>query len=397
MADRTLDSSAGQAERLRTERIAAFDYLRSFGVLLVLLHHAALAYVTFGFLNPTDPTATFSPIVDSAKWAGFDVIVLLNDTFFMPLLFFVSGLFVWRSLERRGAARFLRGRLIRLGIPFLIGVVVLIPVAYYPTMLEIGLVYGVHQSFGEFWIDFAQRGFAPSGPLWFVWLLLAFDCLAALSYLAFRRAGGGSNRRSTSVLDNSLLFALALIGLSFAAYLPMRGAFAPSQWLGIGPFRMEIVRVFVYLVYFAAGVAIGARGLERGAFRGDGPFAKRWWAWMLAGLLSYAALALAFVLAPQSALARYLLVVEMALVVLGLTSVFVRFARRHVPILDSLSANSYGIYLIHYLVVIWLQYAVLRIDLSAVAKGAIVFFGGLALCWGSIAALRRIRAVARII
>jgi len=353
--------------------------------------------VTFGYLNPTDPTATFSPIVDSAKWAGFDVIVLLNDTFFMPLLFFVSGLFVWQSLARKGAARFLLGRLTRLGIPFVIGVVVLIPVALYPTMLEIGLVYGVNQSFGGFWIGFARRGFAPPGPLWFLWLLLAFDCLAALSYLVFRRAGGGSNRRSTSFLDNPLFFALALIGLSSAAYLSMRGAFAPSQWLGIGPFQIEIVRVFLYLVYFAAGVAIGARGLERGAFRADGPFAKRWWAWLLAGLLSYGALALAFVLAPQAALARYILVVEMALLVLSLTSVFVRFARRRVPILDSLSANSYGIYLIHYLVVIWLQYAVLRIDLPAVAKAAIVFFGGLALCWGSIAALRRIRAVASVI
>jgi len=397
MADRTLDDSAGQAEPQKTERIAAFDYLRSFGVLLVLLHHVALAYVTFGFLNPEDPTATFSPIVDSAKWAGFDLIVLLNDTFFMPLLFFVSGLFVWRGLQRKGAAGFLRGRLIRLGIPFLIGVIVLIPVAYYPTMLEIELVYGAGQSFGEFWIDFAQRGFAPPGPLWFLWLLLVFDCLAALSYLVFGRAGGGSNRGSSSVLDNSLLFALALIGLSFAAYLPMRGAFAPGQWLGIGPFEMEIARLFVYLLYFGAGVAIGARGLERGAFRADGPFAKRWWAWLLAWLLSYVALTLAFVSAPQSPLARYIFVVEMALAVLGLTAVFVRFARRHVPVLDSLSANSYGIYIIHYPVVIWLQYAVLRIDLPAVVKGAVVFFGGLALCWGLIAALRRIRAVARII
>jgi hypothetical protein len=291
----------------------------------------------------------------------------------------------------------LRSRLIRLGIPFLIGVIVLIPVAFYPTMLEIELVYDVSQSFGEFWIDFARRGFAPTGPLWFLWVLLAFDCLAALAYLVFRGAGGGSNRRSTSVLDKSLLFALALIGLSFAAYLPMRGAFAPGQWVGIGAFEMEIVRVFVYLLYFGAGVAMGARGLERSAFRAGGLFAGRWWAWLLAWLLSYAGLMLAFVSAPESPLARYLFVIEMALAVLGLTAVFVRFARRHVPILDSLSANSYGIYIIHYPVVIWLQYALLRIDLPGVVKGATVFFGGLALCWGAIAALRRIRAVARII
>ena len=118
---------------------------------------------------------------------------------------------------------------------------------------------------------------------------------------------------------------------------------------------------------------------------------------MLAGLISYAGLSAIFVPAPQSPLVAPIFILEMALAVLGLTSLFLRFARRRVPILDSLSANSYGIYIIHYLVVVWLQYALLRIDLPAVAKGAIVFFAGLAICWGSIAALRRIRAVARII
>jgi peptidoglycan/LPS O-acetylase OafA/YrhL len=397
MANRTLDSTTREDKQQRNRRIPAFDYLRSLGVLLVLLHHALLAYVTFGFLNPENPTETFSPIVDSAKWAGFDVIVLLNDTFFMPLLFFVSGLFVWRSLAQKGVASFLLGRLTRLGIPFLIGVVVLTPVAFYPTVLEINLVYGVNQSFGEFWIDFARRGFAPPGPMWFVWLLLAFDCLAALVYSAFRRAIGSLNRRANSVLDNSLLFALLLIGLSLVAYLPMRGAFAPSQWMGIGPFKLEIVRLFLYLLYFGAGVAIGARGLEQGAFRAEGPFAKRWWAWLVAGLLSYIALAGAFVVAPQSPVAKYILIVEMALLVLSLNSLFLRFFRRRIAVLDSLSANSYGIYVIHYLVVIWLQYAVLRPNLSAIAKAAIVFFGGLAVCWASVAALRRIRTVARIV
>jgi hypothetical protein len=90
MAGRSLDGRVNRIDLLRTERIAAFDCLRSFGVLLVLLHHAILAYVRFGFLNPKDPTATFTPIVDGARWTGFDRIVLLNDTFFMPLLFFLT-------------------------------------------------------------------------------------------------------------------------------------------------------------------------------------------------------------------------------------------------------------------------------------------------------------------
>ena len=103
------------------ERSVAFDYLRSFGVLLVLLHHTVLAYVTFGFLNPYDLMQTFSPVVDGAKWVGFDRIALLNDTFFMPLLFFVSGLFVWTSLQKKGILSFLYARFLRLGLPLVIG------------------------------------------------------------------------------------------------------------------------------------------------------------------------------------------------------------------------------------------------------------------------------------
>lgn len=380
-----------------TGRNAAFDYLRSFGVLLVLLHHAVLAYVTFGFLNPMNPMQTFSPVVDSAKWVGFDRIALLNDTFFMPLLFLVSGLFVWRSLQNKGIARYVLGRLRRLGIPFVIGVLVLIPVAFYPTMLENSLVYGVSKGFGTFWLDYLKGGLNPPGPFWFVWLLLAFDLLAAAWYGLLRLTGLKSSRTSNPILDNAPLFAAVLIGLSFAAYLPMRTAFAPGQWAGAGPFRMEVVRVFVYLLYFGMGVAVGARGLAQSALRADGSFAKYWWAWLAAGAGSYGALTWIYSLDPAPAWGKYVFLLEMGLVVLGLTAVFVRFARRRIRILHNLSANSYGIYLLHYVVIIWLQYAVLRTALPVAAKFSIVFIGGIALCWASTAALRRIRAVARVI
>lgn len=383
--------------KLASGRNVALDYLRSFGVLLVLLHHTVLAYVTFGFLNPPDPMATFSPIVDGAKWAGFDRIALVNDTFFMPLLFLVSGLFVWQSLKNRGVVSFFLGRLKRLGIPFVIGLFVLIPLAFYPTMLEIKLVYGISQGFGEFWLNFIKAGLNPVGPLWFIWLLLAFDILVALSYALSSKLLSRSNRESNLLLDNPLIFVVALFGLSVAAYVPMSNAFGPSAWMGIGPLQMQISRVFVYLLYFLAGVALGARGLTRSAFRSDGLLAKYWWAWVLAGAASYAGLTWIFTANPTSPFVRYIFLAEMALMVIALVALFVRFAGRANRILNSLSANSYGIYLVHYLVIIWLQYAVLRAQIGAGVKFAIVFFGGIAICWGSIAALRRIPVIRKVI
>jgi surface polysaccharide O-acyltransferase-like enzyme len=66
-------------------------------------------------------------------------------------------------------------------------------------------------------------------------------------------------------------------------------------------------------------------------------------------------------------------------------------------VLDSLPDNAYGIYLIHYAFVSWLQYALLKTALPAIAKGAVVFLGTLALSWSFTAALRRIPGVARIV
>ena len=48
-------------------RRVEFDYLRAFVIVLVLWHHAILAYHTFAYLNPENPVATFSPVVDSQR------------------------------------------------------------------------------------------------------------------------------------------------------------------------------------------------------------------------------------------------------------------------------------------------------------------------------------------
>src|SRR5215472_9988849 len=101
-------------------RMVSFDRARTFITLLVLLHHSVVNYTHFG-------------TGDRARWLGFDLIVLFNDSFFMACMFFISGLFVRASLAHRGAGNFLRYRAFRLGVPYLISIFVLMPIAYYPT------------------------------------------------------------------------------------------------------------------------------------------------------------------------------------------------------------------------------------------------------------------------
>jgi surface polysaccharide O-acyltransferase-like enzyme len=75
---------------------------------------------------------------------------------------------------------------------------------------------------------------------------------------------------------------------------------------------------------------------------------------------------------------------------------FLKVVHQRRAIFDSLSDNEYGMYLIHYMFVSWLQFALLRADLPAIVKMPLVFTGVLALSWMSVAAMRRIPMVRRV-
>src|ERR1700704_526779 len=110
-------------------RIVAFDRARTFITLLVVIHHSAVNYTWFGH-------------GDRMRWLGFDLVVLFNDSYFMAYMFLISGLFVRDSLARNGPAIFLRERAWRIGVPYLVSVFVLMPIAYYPSFLPEATDFG---------------------------------------------------------------------------------------------------------------------------------------------------------------------------------------------------------------------------------------------------------------
>ena len=178
---RTQGGSRAAVATARTpSRSISIDYLRAFVVFMVVAFHSMLAYLP---LAPA-PAERFVggleawrgvPVVDSQRWAAAGLIVVISDTFFMALMFFVSGLFVWRSLRSKGGMPFLRDRVLRLGVPFLFGVGVILPVAHYASYLQSSGEAG----FENYWRAWWALSYWPSGPMWFVSMLLAFDVVAA--------------------------------------------------------------------------------------------------------------------------------------------------------------------------------------------------------------------------
>jgi len=380
------------------ERRIEFDYLRSFTIILVLLHHAILAYATFAFINIENPIATFSPVVNEQRWSGFDLIVLFNDSFFMPLLFLISGLFVWNNLDRKGSRKFLSGRLKRLGIPFVIAIPTLIPLAYYPAQLEVGLITGVEISYHEFWLWMVHNFFGTAGPLWFLWLLLLFNGLVTLIYQFCPPPGDVIKTWVTVILDRPIAFFVILLGISSLTYLPMVLIFGPHKWIGIGPFKVQASRILLYLVYFLVGLTVGALGAKSSTFRSDGLLAKRWWAWLITGLVTYiVSIVLLVTEIDRPIINGFIMMLCCGSIGFGFIGLFLRFTKHHVGILDNLNKNSYGIYLVHYIFVTWFQYFLLGSLLHPGLKGIIVFLAALFFSWFAVAAMRRIPIVEKVI
>src|SRR5260370_1673 len=264
-------------------RDASFDYLRAFIVLLVLLHHSVLAYAVLWPAQPRTFRILPAPIVDPQRWAGFDVLAAFNDTFFMALMFLLSGLFV-----------------------------------------------------------------------------------------------------------------------SAVVYVPMELAFGAERWLTLGPFSFQASRLLLYATYFLVGLQMGAFGIDSGFLARSAGLARRWPIWLSAGLAVYA-LRLAVIVTlvlPVAATHRPLpltlrLLSDLTLVLCCSTisfafiALFCRFAIAHQPVLDRLSASSYGMYLIHHPLVPWPHFALLAVPLGPIAKGAITYVSGVVLSLGCVVALTR--------
>ena len=83
------------------------QWLRVVLIVLVVAHHAGQPYGPGGGEWPVD-----DPV--ESPWPG--LFFMFNAAFFMGFFFLISGYFVSASYDRKGAARFLQERLMRLGL-----------------------------------------------------------------------------------------------------------------------------------------------------------------------------------------------------------------------------------------------------------------------------------------
>lgn len=384
----------------RSPTSIAVDNLRGYVILLVLAFHSSVAYLAFLPAHPfqfdTPPFRwTAFPIVDSHRWLGLDLFCAWQNVFLMTLFFFLSGLFVWPSLLRKGEPAFIADRFRRLGLPFLLAVALLMPVAQYPTYLQTATEPGI----AAYARHFLALPIWPCGPMWFLWLLLCADLIAAGLRRIAPRWGEHLARLSEMAGTRPVKYFALLLLASAAAYLPLALVFTPDGWGQFGPFALQLSRPLHYAVYFFAAAGLGAYGIERGLFAPGGALIRRWRLWVALAVGSFMLwLGLTALVVKSSGPVPLALQLGDGLSFVfacfancfGVLALALRFAARRRAWLDRLTPNAYGMYLVHYAFVIWLQYALLPANLPGVVKAVTVFIGTVALSWGATAGFGRL-------
>jgi len=368
----------------------ALSNLRAVVIVIVLAFHASLAYVKSApapqrFDQPPFTWEAF-PIVDAHRWLGFDIFCAWQDVSLMALMFFLSGLFVGPSLVRKGAATYMIDRLKRIGVPFVFAFIVLSPLALYPAYAA----RTPDPSLAGYVTAFFSLPYWPAGPQWFLWQLMAVNAIAALLYALSRDVVRDFRRLGAWAGEHSVLYYILLSAICVAGYAPLAVAYSPFTWGEFGPFSLQFCRPLLYIAVFFAGFSLGSLGLDRGLLATDGPLARNWRAWTVLAVVTFCIWAgltgLTFPnwdAAPFATRLGASLAYAPACIAGGMfmLAVFLRFSRAHSRVLDSLSTNAYGIYLVHYVFIVWLQYVLLPAGLPSVVKAAIVFAGTFVLSW----------------
>lgn len=370
----------------KKRRDLSMDYLRTALTLMVLAHHSSLAYTSWAHFDKEHIFLSTAPIVDTTRWAFFDYAENFNDVFFMSLMFFVSGIFVYPALRKHGTMRFIRDRFLRLGVPFAFAVTVLMPIAYYASWQLSGRDLG----FLNFYKWLAVHGFS-TGPPWFIWVLLLFDVVLATILAPFKLNLPVAERLMRRLRTRTIAALGGVFVLSAMVYLPLLSIYGFGAWTALftAPFVFQISRIGLYALWFFFGFLVGAPGLNEGLLSRDGNLARYWPLWCIGCVAAYNALwfvpklSLVHELPPltQGAIEALLWVASCVASSFGFLAFFRGVALCPWSWMLSLSRSAYVMYLVHYVYVVWMQRLLLGRPIAAAFKFVLVFLATTLLSW----------------
>ena len=371
------------------KRVLFFDQIKALMIALVIAVHVFLAFLGDWLGVHIAMSSSPHPLfVGVAVW-----VMSFSNTFFMCMLFLLSGYFVPRSVHKKGVLRYLQDRLLRLGLPFVAGMLFINNVSVLLGRLSPASPLATLP-----WRDMPLNHVVV---LWFLLVLFAFDLL----YCAWVRLRGDRFAIDTSVPTPQLRsWLISAVVLAFLEVVMVRqtdlwAVLVRSPLDGLG---VQGMHVFTYAFLFFLGCkASFHRWLERL----DAHLVVRWFRFSVVLALSLLVLdvVLAFNGAISTQAGKLSVLVSLLNPFIGwgvmayLLLWFQRNENRCGQWLATAGVDSFGAYIIHPLVLVVVLEAIgfiglnhWLIYLAATALGIVISFG-------LSHQLRRIQAIAKVI
>ncbi|MCP4551655.1 MAG: acyltransferase [Bacteroidetes bacterium] len=220
-------------------RIHFLDNLRTFLIFLVVVLHSGLVYESVLTNNWI--------VIDPIQNSSIGLIRMYLDLFIMFIMFFISGYFIPFSTENRSTLRFLKSKLKRIMLPWIIAVFTLIPAYKAVFLYSRGLPQEEWFSyFHLFQRNGSDLSFFSNSPiqgwLWFLPVLFLFQML----YYALKR----SKLLSIKVSVKKAVVLLLAIGLLYSMAISRMGQ---TGWFNSPILHFQKERLLVYFMAFLLG------------------------------------------------------------------------------------------------------------------------------------------------
>ena len=345
-----------------TGRLLFLDNLRWLMVVLVLIFHSGASYSS---------AVDFWPFHETDTNQLIDIFLFLSDVFMMSILFFIAGYFAMPSLMKRGTSRFLGNKFKVLGLPWLTITVFVLPALdyiHYRAQAIAGEImgFGIYwflsmKKIAQFhvgWLDMSTYIGMPEQfyqrYMWFLSLLLLFFTIFAVLYTLNERWRFIKPNPEVPGRSSIIVFAwvaLLTILLFAAVKLFAYSELLDSGWFSLGSVvQFQLGKLTIYAVYFGFGIYAYSRNwfVERFDF---GPV----WMWVLLCFTLFGANMLIFKGLTETLLIGLKIahVILYPLWTLSFLGMFLAFAFKYwnksTLFNKSLAANSYNMYLAHYI------------------------------------------------
>ena len=257
-----VDSQTVNSGGQQGNRLVGYDVVRAAAMLLGIVLHAAMSYISANVDGVW-------PMQDRQSSLVFDLLVAGIHAFRMPLFFVLSGFFLWWSYERRSLSDLWQRRLIRLGLVFVIAQLVLAPANNFAShyfFVTTGTESGWYPAD---WLTSWQM----IGHLWFLWFLL-FMTAMMLAWWSWRRP---VQAQQSQVRISVAFMPFLLLGIAIPTWLLLLPSTIGTLDVGFG-WLIQWDEYLIYFWNFIVGIWLAQRRTHLLTIT------RGWWGYLLVAL-----------------------------------------------------------------------------------------------------------------